>query len=167
MNRDIFETIYYSALEASVEMAAKDGAYESFQGSPASEGILQFDMWNVAVSDERHDWTGLKERIKSTGLRNSLFVAPMPTASTSQILGNNECHEPYTSNIYVRRCLSGEFQVVNKHLLHDLVALNLWDDDMKQQLIAARGSVQNIAGIPDDIKALYKTVWEIKQKVGA
>jgi ribonucleoside-diphosphate reductase alpha chain len=164
LNREIFETIYYAALTASKDLAKKDGCYETFKGSPASQGILQFDMWNVTPSD-RWEWDILKEEIKKYGLRNSLLVAPMPTASTSQILGNNECFEPYTSNIYTRRVLSGEFVVVNKHLLKDLVEAGLWNDKIKNKLIAANGSIQNIDEIPDDLKALYKTVWEIKQRV--
>jgi ribonucleoside-diphosphate reductase alpha subunit len=163
LNRDIFETIYFAALSESLELAKKHGAYESFPGSPASEGVLQFDMWGVKPSN-RWDWDGLKKEIVQHGLRNSLLLAPMPTASTSQILGNNECFEPYTSNIYSRRTLSGEYIVVNKHLLDDLIGLGLWNEDMKQMLMAANGSVQDIPGIPDDLKALYKTVWEISQK---
>lgn len=164
LNRDIFETIYYAALTSSKDLAIKYGPYETFAGSPASQGILQFDMWGVKPSN-RWEWDVLKEEIKKHGLRNSLLVAPMPTASTSQILGNNECFEPYTSNIYSRRTLSGEFTVVNKHLLKDLVKLGLWNQQMKDKIIAANGSIQNIPEIPEDIKALYKTVWEIKQKV--
>ncbi len=163
LNREIFETLYYAALTASKDLARKEGPYESFPGSPASQGILQCDMWNVTPSD-RWEWNVLREEIKKYGLRNSLLIAPMPTASTSQILGNNECFEPYTSNIYTRRVLSGEFIVVNKHLLKDLVDRNLWNDKIKNKLIAANGSVQNIEEIPDDLKALYKTVWEIKQR---
>ena len=164
LNRDIFETIYFSALEASCELAERDGAYETYPGSPASQGQLQFDLWNVTPSD-RWDWVGLKAKIAQVGLRNSLLVAPMPTASTSQILGFNECFEPYTSNIYVRRVLSGEFQIVNPHLLKDLTDMGLWNDAMKNRIIADNGSIQKIKNIPDDIKALYKTVWEISQKV--
>ncbi len=164
LNRDIFETIYYAALEASMELAKELGTYETFKGSPASEGILQFDMWDVTPDSGRWDWSALKEKIKAHGLRNSLLLAPMPTASTSQILGNNECFEPYTSNIYTRRVLSGEFIVVNKHLLKDLVEMNLWNDDMKNRLIAANGSIQNISRIPQHLKDLYKTTWEISQK---
>ncbi len=164
MNKDIFETIYFAAATESAALAEKEGAYQTFKGSPASEGILQFDMWGVAPSD-RWDWDSLKKKIMDTGLRNSLLLAPMPTASTSQILGNNECFEPYTSNIYSRRTLSGEYVIMNKHLLKDLVKLNLWDDDMKQQLMASNGSVQDIPSIPEDLKKLYKTVWEISQKV--
>lgn len=163
VNKDIFETIYFAALTESCELAKKEGAYQSFEGSPASQGILQFDMWNVTPSD-RWDWASLKNEIKEHGLRNSLLLAPMPTASTSQILGNNECFEPYTSNIYTRRTLSGEFVVINKHLLNDLIGLGLWDDDMKQRLIANNGSIQNIDEIPDQIKSLYKTAYELSQK---
>ncbi|MCB0587393.1 MAG: ribonucleoside-diphosphate reductase subunit alpha, partial [Phaeodactylibacter sp.] len=163
LNRDIFETIYFAALTESCAQAERDGCYETFPGSPASRGELQYDMWGVQPSS-RWDWAGLKARIKKHGLRNSLLLAPMPTASTSQILGNNECFEPYTSNIYTRRTLSGEFIVVNKHLLHDLIGLGLWNEDMKHELMAANGSVQEIDGIPDDLKALYRTVWEISQK---
>ena len=164
LNRDIFETIYFAAAEASNEEATRDGHYESFPGSPASQGIFQFDMWNVAPSD-RWDWETLRAKIVDKGLRNSLLLAPMPTASTSQILGNNECFEPYTSNIYTRRVLAGEFTIINKHLLRDLVRLGLWTPDTRNQIIADRGSVQQVASIPDDIKKLYKTVWEISQKI--
>jgi ribonucleoside-diphosphate reductase alpha chain len=163
LNREIFETIYYAALTASKDLAMKEGAYSTYEGSPISKGILQFDMWNVKPTD-RWEWDVLREEIKKYGVRNSLLVAPMPTASTSQILGNNECFEPYTTNIYNRRVLSGEFIVVNKHLLMDLVRLGLWTNDMKNKIIASNGSVQNIPEIPQDIKELYKTVWEIKQR---
>ena len=163
LNKEIFETLYYAACTASKDIAKIDGAYETFEGSPASKGILQYDMWNVTPS-KRWEWDVLKEEIKKHGMRNSLLIAPMPTASTAQILGNNECFEPYTSNIYTRRVLSGEFIVVNKHLLRDLVKLDLWDDDMKNRLIAANGSVQNIDEIPDNIKLLYRTAWEISQR---
>jgi ribonucleoside-diphosphate reductase alpha subunit len=163
LNKEIFETIYFAAMTASKDLAKKDGAYESFQGSPTSKGIFQFDMWGVEPS-LRWDWYRLKDEVIKHGIRNSLLVAPMPTASTSQILGNNECFEPYTSNIYVRRVLSGEFVVVNKHLLKDLVELNLWNDEMKSHIISHNGSVQKIDGIPDNIKEIYKTVWEIKQR---
>lgn len=163
VNRNIFETIYFASLTESNALAEKEGAYSSFAGSPASKGILQFDMWDVEPGD-RWDWSGLKEKIKSSGLRNSLLLAPMPTASTSQILGNNECFEPYTANIYTRRTLSGEFVVVNKHLLKDLIGLDLWNDDMKQTLMANNGSVQNIPEIPQHIKDLYKTAYELSQK---
>lgn len=164
LNQDIFETIYFAAVTASNELAQKEGPYSTYEGSPASQGILQFDMWNVTPTSGNWDWEVLKGKIKESGLRNSLLVAPMPTASTSQILGNNECFEPYTSNIYTRRVLSGEFIIVNKHLLKDLINLGLWNDDMKNKLIAENGSVQNISSIPENIKELYKTVWEIKQK---
>jgi ribonucleoside-diphosphate reductase alpha chain len=163
LNKDVFETIYYAACTASKDMAKEDGAYETFKGSPASEGKLQFDMWGVTPSD-RWEWDILKDEIKEHGMRNSLLMAPMPTASTAQILGNNECFEPYTSNIYTRRTLSGEFIVVNKHLLRDLTKLGLWDDDMKNRLIAANGSVQNIPEIPENLKVLYRTAWEIPQR---
>ncbi|MBT6174478.1 MAG: ribonucleoside-diphosphate reductase subunit alpha, partial [Flavobacteriales bacterium] len=163
LNKEIFETLYYASCTASKDIAKVDGAYETFEGSPASKGILQYDMWDVTPS-KRWEWDVLKEEIKKHGMRNSLLLAPMPTASTAQILGNNECFEPYTSNIYTRRVLSGEFIVVNKHLLRDLVKLDLWDDDMKNRLIAANGSVQNIDEIPDNIKLLYRTAWEISQR---
>jgi ribonucleoside-diphosphate reductase alpha chain len=164
LNKDIFETIYFAACTESAELAVKEGPYQTFEGSPASKGILQFDMWNVKPSD-RWQWDELKEKIKATGMRNSLLLAPMPTASTSQILGNNECFEPYTANIYSRRTLSGEYIIINKHLLHDLIKLDLWDEDMKEQLMAANGSIQEIEGIPEELKNLYKTVWELSQKV--
>lgn len=164
LNAEIFETLYFAALNASKDLAIAEGHYETFPGSPASEGILQFDMWNVKPS-ARWNWDTLRAEIVKHGMRNSLLLAPMPTASTAQILGNNECFEPYTSNIYTRRVLSGEFVVVNKHLLHDLNRLGLWNEDLKNKLIAANGSVQNINEIPDDLKALYKTAWEISQKV--
>ncbi|MBL7786416.1 MAG: ribonucleoside-diphosphate reductase subunit alpha [Chitinophagales bacterium] len=163
LNREIFETIYFGALTASNELAQKHGAYETFAGSPASKGFLQFDMWNVEPS-MRWDWYRLKANIVKHGLRNSLLLAPMPTASTSQILGNNECFEPYTTNIYTRRVLSGEFIVVNKHLLKDLIALGLWNETLKNVLIANNGSVQSIGGLPEDLKERYKTAWEIKQR---
>jgi ribonucleoside-diphosphate reductase alpha chain len=164
LNKDIFETLYFAAMEASMELAIKEGPYETWKGSPISEGVFQFDMWGVTPESNRWDWEALRGKVKEHGVRNSLLVAPMPTASTSQILGNNECFEPYTSNIYARRVLSGEFAVVNKHLLRDLVKLNLWNDSMKNKLISANGSVQNINEIPQNLKDLYKTVWEIKQK---
>ncbi|XP_051191875.1 ribonucleoside-diphosphate reductase large subunit isoform X1 [Lolium perenne] len=163
LNKDIFETIYYHSLKASAEIAANEGPYETYVGSPASKGILQPDMWNVVPSD-RWDWPAVRGMISKVGLRNSLLVAPMPTASTSQILGNNECFEPYTSNIYSRRVLSGEFVVVNKHLLHDLTEMGVWSPVLKNNIIYQDGSVQKITEIPDDLKAIYKTVWEIKQK---
>ncbi|TFY79810.1 hypothetical protein EWM64_g4205 [Hericium alpestre] len=163
LNLQIFETIYHAAVEMSCEMAQKEGPYSTFKGSPASEGQLQFDLWGVTPTD-LWDWTSLKEDVVEHGLRNSLLLAPMPTASTSQILGFNECFEPYTSNIYTRRVLAGEFQVVCPWLLRELVELGLWNDDMKNKLIAHNGSVQNIPDIPQDVKAIYKTVWEISQK---
>jgi ribonucleoside-diphosphate reductase alpha chain len=163
LNKEIHETIYYASMTASKDLAKVDGAYESYEGSPVSQGIFQFDMWGVTPS-KRWEWDILKDEVKKHGVRNSLLLAPMPTASTSQILGNNECFEPYTSNIYTRRVLSGEFIVVNKHLLKDLVNLGLWNDGLKNDLIAANGSIQNLDVIPQNIKDLYKTVWEIKQK---
>jgi ribonucleoside-diphosphate reductase alpha subunit len=163
LNKNIFETIYFAAMTASKDLAKEQGAYETFKGSPVSKGIFQFDMWGVTPTD-RWDWASLREEVKEFGVRNSLLVAPMPTASTSQILGNNECFEPYTSNIYTRRVLSGEFIIVNKHLLKDLVNLGLWNNQMKNRIIAANGSIQNINEIPAEIKELYKTVWEIKQR---
>jgi ribonucleoside-diphosphate reductase alpha chain len=163
LNKEIHETIYYASMTASKDLAKVDGPYESFAGSPVSQGIFQFDMWGVTPSS-RWEWDILKDEVKKHGVRNSLLLAPMPTASTSQILGNNECFEPYTSNIYTRRVLSGEFIVVNKHLLKDLVNLGLWNDGLKNDLIAANGSIQNLDVIPQNIKDLYKTVWEIKQK---
>ncbi|MBK8669855.1 MAG: ribonucleoside-diphosphate reductase subunit alpha [Saprospiraceae bacterium] len=164
LNKDIFETIYHAAVEESCSLAEKLGTYETFKGSPASKGILQFDMWGVTPTP-KYDWDNLKANVQAKGLRNSLLLAPMPTASTSQILGNNECFEPYTSNIYTRRTLSGEYIIVNKHLLKDLTALGLWNEELKQKLMAANGSVANIPEIPGDLKALYKTVYEISQKV--
>merc|ERR1719453_1294151 len=164
LNTDIFETIYFAACEASMELAKVEGAYETFKGSPASKGTLQFDFWNITPNSGRWNWTGLKAKIVEYGLRNSLLVAPMPTASTAQILGNNESFEPYTQNLYVRRVLSGEFVAVNKHLLHDLIERGLWTDDMRMQLVAHNGSVQHIEAIPAGLKQLYKTVWEIRQR---
>ena len=164
LNKEIHETIYYASMTASKDLAKVDGPYETFPGSPVSKGIFQFDMWNVTPST-RWEWDILKEEVKEYGVRNSLLLAPMPTASTSQILGNNECFEPYTSNIYSRRVLSGEFVIVNKHLLKDLVKLGIWNDSLKNKIIIANGSVQGINEIPDNVKALYKTVWEISQKV--
>ena len=163
LNTNIFETIYYAALCASKDLAKIDGAYESYQGSPISQGQLQFDLWNVTPSN-RWNWEALRQEILQFGVRNSLLVAPMPTASTSQILGNNECFEPYTSNIYTRRVLSGQFLVVNKHLLKDLIELGLWSEEMKNAIIANNGSIQSIEGIPQEVKDLYKTAWEIKQR---
>lgn len=163
LNREIFETLYYAALTASKDLAKVEGPYSSYEGSPISQGIFQFDMWNEHPGP-RWDWTSLKQEVAQHGIRNSLLIAPMPTASTSQILGNNECFEPYTSNIYTRRVLSGEFIVVNKHLLKDLIRLNLWNEDLKNKIVAANGSIQEVDEIPQDIKELYKTAWEIKQK---
>src|SRR5260221_1252247 len=163
LNKEIFETIYFAAMTASKDLAKIDGPYATFAGSPTSKGQFQFDLWGVEPT-LRWDWYRLKDEVMKHGVRNSLLVAPMPTASTSQILGNNECFEPYTSNIYVRRVLSGEFVVVNKHLLKDLVDLNLWNDDMKTRIIFHNGSIQAIDEIPDSIKEIYKTVWEIKQR---
>jgi len=163
LNREIFETIYYAAMTASKDLAKIEGAYETFADSPVSQGIFQFDMWGVTPTN-RWEWDVLKEEVKEHGVRNSLLVAPMPTASTAQILGNNECFEPYTSNIYTRRVLSGEFIIVNKHLLKDLVKEGLWNNEMRQKLMQSNGSVQNINEIPQYIKDLYKTAWEISQK---
>lgn len=163
LNQQIFETIYYGALEASCELAEKDGPYETYPGSPVSKGILQYDMWNKVPTD-LWDWADLKAKIAKHGVRNSLLLAPMPTASTAQIMGNNESFEPYTSNIYTRRVLSGEFNIVNHHLLKDLTELDLWDEDMKNKIISSRGSIQNIEQIPKEIRELYKTVWEISVK---
>ena len=164
LNRDIFETLYFAAMTASKDLAKAHEPYETFQGSPVSKGIFQFDMWDVQPTSRRWDWERLRYEVQVYGVRNSLLLAPMPTASTSQILGNNECFEPYTTNIYTRRVLSGEFIVVNKHLLKDLIALGLWNESMKNALIAANGSIQSLAGIPSHIKELYRTVWEIPQK---
>jgi len=163
LNRDIFETIYFAACSASNMLAKRDGPYQTFAGSPASKGIFQFDMWGVKPS-ARWDWESLRKSVMTDGLRNSLLLAPMPTASTSQILGDNECFEPFTSNIYTRRVLAGEFVILNQYLLKDLMDRNLWNDDMKNRIVAANGSVQPVAEIPADIKELYKTVWELPQK---
>jgi len=162
-NKDIFETIYFGAVEASVELAAVEGPYETYEGSPASKGQLQYDLWGVTPSD-RWDWAALKEKLAQYGMRNSLLMAPMPTASTAQILGNNESIEPFTSNMYNRRVLSGEFVVVNKHLLRDLISEGLWTPEVRNLMIADQGSIQRIPQIPQDLKDLYKTVWEIKQR---
>ena len=165
MNVHIFETIYHAALEASSELAEIDGSYETFEGSPASQGILQPDMWEGETKfSGRYDWDAMRERVKTKGLKNSLLLAPMPTASTAQILGNNECFEPYTTNIYLRRTLAGEFVVVNNHLVNALKERGLWSKEMKDLMVKAGGSIQTIVDIPDDIKTLYKTVWEISQK---
>lgn len=163
LNRDIFETIYFASMTASKDLAKLEGAYETFNGSPLSEGKFQFDLWNVTPTS-RWEWDVLREEVVKYGVRNSLLVAPMPTASTAQILGNNECFEPYTSNLYTRKVLSGEFIVVNKHLLRDLVKLNIWDAKMRQKLMASNGSIQNIDEIPEDLKLLYRTAWELSQK---
>lgn len=164
LNAHIFETMYHAGLEASCELAEVDGAYETFVGSPFSQGCLQFDMWEKPKLSGRYDWDAMRRRVKK-GVRNSLILAPMPTASTSQILGNNECFEPYTTNIYIRRTLAGEFVVVNKHLVQDLQNMGIWSKDMKNIMIKSGGSIQNIKEIPQDIKDIYKTVWEISQKV--
>jgi len=163
LNRDVFETIYFASMTASKDLAKVDGPYETIKGSPVSKGIFQFDMWGVTPTN-RWEWDILKEEVKKHGVRNSLLLAPMPTASTAQILGNNECFEPYTSNIYTRRVLSGEFIIVNKHLLKDLVREGLWTKDMRQKIMTANGSVQNINEVPQRLKDLYKTAWEISQK---
>lgn len=166
LNQEIFETLYFAAVTASVEEAKNEGPYKTYKGSPISKGEFQHNMWGIKDEElsGRWDWNDLRKKVKKHGVRNSLLVAPMPTASTSQILGNNECFEPYTSNIYTRRVLSGEFIVVNKHLLEDLVNLGLWNEDMKQELMQANGSIQSIEGIPQDIKEIYKTVWEMSMK---
>merc|ERR1711971_611139 len=177
LNKNIFEAIYFGALTASNEIAKEKGAYKTYKGSPLSEGKIQFDLWNefnlddkakstekVTLNEELFDWQGLRAKLKEFGVRNSLLTAPMPTASTSQILGNNECFEPYTSNVYVRRTLAGEFVCINGHLLRDLIALGIWTPLLKDKLIAANGSVQNLNEIPSDLKVIYKTVWEISQK---
>jgi ribonucleoside-diphosphate reductase alpha subunit len=163
LNRDIFETIYFGACTASCELAAVDGPYETYEGSPASQGKLQFDLWNVTPTD-RWDWDGLKAKIAQHGIRNSLLLAPMPTASTAQILGNNESTEPFTSNMYNRRVLAGEFTVVNKHLLRELTANGLWTESVRNRIIADGGSIQNVHEIPKHIRDVYKTVWEISQR---
>ena len=166
LNQDIFETLYYAAVTASMEEAKADGPYKTYKGSPISKGEFQHNLWNIKDEElsGRWDWESLRKNVLKNGVRNSLLVAPMPTASTSQILGNNECFEPYTSNIYTRRVLSGEFIVVNKHLLEDLVELGLWNEGVKQEIMRANGSVQGIEAIPEDIKNLYKTVWELSMK---
>ncbi|MGI8891821.1 MAG: ribonucleoside-diphosphate reductase subunit alpha [Bacteroidia bacterium] len=163
LNKEIFETLYFAAMSASMELAKEQGPYQTYAGSPVSQGIFQHDMWKVTPTD-RWNWDALREEVKKYGCRNSLLLAPMPTASTSQILGNNECFEPYTSNIYTRRVLSGEFVVVNKHLLLDLVNRGLWNNGLKNKIISANGSIQDIPEIPQDLKELYRTVWEIKQR---
>ena len=164
LNTKIFETIYHAAMETSMEMAKEQGPYETFKGSPLSEGKFQFDLWGKKPHTDRYDWQKLRQEVMTHGVRNSLLVAPMPTASTSQILGNNESFEPFTSNIYTRRVLSGEFICVNKHLVRDLINLGLWTTSVKNQIVANNGSVQTVTEIPDNIKEIYKTVWEISQK---
>ena len=164
LNKEIFETIYFAACTASKDASIAEGPYSTFEGSPASQGILQFDLWGMNEHSGRWDWDSLKAEIMDKGMRNSLLVAPMPTASTSQILGNNECFEAFTSNLYVRRTLSGEFIVLNKHLVNDLIAAGLWSMELKDEILRHKGSIQAINGIPDNIKELYKTTWEIKQK---
>ena len=163
LNSEIFETIYYASMMASKDLSKEFGPYETYEGSPVSNGTFQFDMWGVTPSN-RWEWDLLKKEVKTHGVRNSLLLAPMPTASTAQILGNNECFEPYTSNVYTRRVLSGEFIIVNKHLLKDLVKEGLWNDEMRQRIMAENGSIQNIESVPQRIKDLYKTAWETKQK---
>ena len=164
LNRQIFETMYHAALEQSCELAMIDGRYDTFNGSPASRGELQYDMWGVAPTEGRYDWTALKYKIRTHGLRNSLLLAPMPTASTSQILGYNECIEPITSNIYSRRTLAGEFIMANKYLMNDLIKLGVWNERVKNNIIANHGSVQHIDSIPIEIREKYKTVWEIPMR---
>ena len=166
LNQDIFETLYFASVQSSMEIAKAKEPYSTFKGSPMSEGEFQFNMWGISEDElsGRWDWKKLRKQVMKNGVRNSLLVAPMPTASTSQILGNNECFEPYTSNIYTRRVLSGEFIVVNKHLLEDLVSLGLWNEGLKQEIMRANGSIQNIDAIPEDIKELYKTVWELSMR---
>ena len=163
LNKEIFSAIYHGAMRASVDAAKKDGPYETFKGSPLSQGVFQFDMWGVEPSDI-WDWEELKKLVKKHGARNSLLLAPMPTASTAQILGNNECFEPFTTNLYKRNTLGGEFVVINKHLIEDLINLNLWDEDMKLKLYEGNGSIQHIERIPEQVRELYKTVWELSQK---
>lgn len=165
LNKEIFETIYFGACTASCDLAAVEGPYQTYEGSPASKGQLQFDLWGITPDSGRWDWEGLKERIAQHGMRNSLLVAPMPTASTAQILGNNESTEPFTSNMYNRRVLAGEFTVVNKHLLRELTAKGLWTDKVRNRIIADGGSVQNVREIPQELRDVYKTVWEIPQRV--
>jgi ribonucleoside-diphosphate reductase subunit M1 len=164
INKRIFETIYYGALSKSSDLAAIDGKYETYAGSPASQGLLQFDLWNVVPSDSGLNWAKLKAKIATTGLRNSLLLAPMPTASTSQILGFNECFEPFTSNIYSRRTLAGEFVLTNKYLMRELIDMGLWNTELKNNIIANNGSVQHIENIPEALKLKYRTVWEIPMR---
>jgi ribonucleotide reductase alpha subunit len=166
INKRIFETIYHAAVERSCEIAEVEGPYETFAGSPASNGELQFDLWAIdpSASEQRYDWSTLKQKVQQVGLRNSLLLAPMPTASTSQILGYNECIEPITSNIYNRRTLAGEFILANKYLMNDLIKLDLWNEKIKNNIIANHGSVQHIDVIPQHIRDKYKTVWEIPMR---
>lgn len=163
LNKDIFETIYFAALSASKELAKEVGTYETYEGSPVSKGVLQYDTWGV-IPSKRWNWSQLKEEINQYGVRNSLLIAPMPTASTSQILGNNESFVPYTSNIYTRTVLAGEFAVVNSHLVRDLMSRELWNNEMKDRIIENKGSVQNIGEIPKETREIFRTVWEISQK---
>ena len=167
LNKKIFETIYLGAAQASMELAKVHGPYDTFKDSPIYQGLFQFDLWNLDHNELNYkdEWQSLKEDIKQYGIYNSLLLALMPTASTSQIMGNNECFEPYTSNIYIRRTIAGEFVVVNKHLVNDLQKLNIWSSEMKDNIIRHNGSIQNIPQIPNDLKSLYKTAWEISQKV--
>jgi ribonucleoside-diphosphate reductase alpha chain len=165
MNSKIFETMYHAAMTESIEIAKVEGHYESFKGSPLSEGKFQFDLWNEKPATDRYDWEGLRKEVIKYGARNSLLMAPMPTASTAQIMGNNESFEPYTTNIYTRRVLAGEFVCVNPHLVKDLINLNMWTAETRNQLVADQGSVQKLPGVPKEFKDLYKTVWEISQKV--
>jgi ribonucleoside-diphosphate reductase alpha chain len=164
INADIFETIYHAAMTESIELAKQEGPYETFKGSPLSQGKFQFDLWNVTPASGRYDWDSLRKEVIEHGARNSLLVAPMPTASTAQIMSNNESFEPYTTNIYTRRVLSGEFICVNPHLVEDLISLNLWNSETRTRLIADQGSVQNIKNLPQNYKDIYKTIWEISQK---
>lgn len=164
LNEQIFETMYHAAMESSIELAKKEGHYETFKGSPLSKGKFQFDLWNVAPKGNRYDWEALRKEVMEHGARNSLLLSPMPTASTSQILGNNESFEPYTSNIYTRRVLAGEFICVNPHLVNDMIKLGLWTAEIKNALIGLNGSLANIKGVPDRMKKVYKTSWEISQR---
>ena len=166
LNQDIFETIYFAAVTASMELAKEEGPYSTFKGSPISQGEFQYNLWGLKDEDlsGKWDWTALRKEVMKHGVRNSLLLAPMPTASTSQILGNNEAFEPYTSNLYTRRVLSGEFIIVNKHLLQDLVQLGIWNEDLKQEIMRNNGSIQNITSIPQHIKDLYRTVWEMSMR---
>lgn len=161
INSEIFETIYHAAMQESVALAKAEGAYETFKGSPLSQGKFQFDLWNEKPATDRYDWDALRKDVMEYGARNSLLVAPMPTASTAQIMGNNESFEPYTTNIYTRRVLSGEFVCVNAHLVKDLIELGLWNAETRNKLVADQGSVQNIKGLPEKYKNIYKTIWEI------